>query len=156
MAQPLEAEGQRTPVTMDNDRQPDQITEAEREELVRLLVREPGLIVALFDRAVEQGAPLTQRAGPSWHRRHRSDRDSAHAAMYATWPMRSTGLLRYIGLSERGTFAAVDAKNRSLRKGSTPPGLHVVTDLPRPCAARGAWPRHGDCGRAGAGAAPSC
>ena len=39
MVQPLEAEGQRTPVTMDNDRQPDQITEAEREELVRLLAQ---------------------------------------------------------------------------------------------------------------------
>ena len=51
--------------------------------------------------------------------------------MYATWPMRGTGLLRYIGFSEHGTFAAVDAKNRSLRKGSTPPGLHVVMDLPR-------------------------
>ena len=35
MAQPLDAEGQRTLVTMDNDRQPDQITEAQREELVR-------------------------------------------------------------------------------------------------------------------------
>src|ERR671938_797932 len=45
-----------------------------------------------------------------------------------------------------GPLAAVDAENRSLRKGSTPPGLHVVTDLPRPCAmrrllatARGLW-----------------
>jgi hypothetical protein len=37
---------------------------------------------------------------------------------------------------ERGPLAAVDAVNRSLRKGSTPPGPHVVMDLPRPCAAR--------------------
>jgi hypothetical protein len=37
MAQPLDAEGQRTPVTMDDDiTQPEHITEAEREELARL------------------------------------------------------------------------------------------------------------------------
>ena len=45
MAQPLDAEGQRTPVTMDDDiTQPEHITEAEREELARLLVREPVLM----------------------------------------------------------------------------------------------------------------
>ena len=52
MAPALGAGAQGTAVTMGSDRRPDQIisVEAEREEAVRLLLREPGLILYLFDR----------------------------------------------------------------------------------------------------------
>ena len=56
--------------------------------------------------------------------------------LYAIWQMRSAALLCYASWRERSPLAAVDAENRSLRKGSTPPGSHAVTDLPRPCAVR--------------------
>ena len=56
--------------------------------------------------------------------------------LYATWPMRGAARVCYAGWRERGPLVAVNAENRSLRKGSTPPGPHVVTDLPGPCAAR--------------------
>src|ERR687884_1472805 len=55
---------------------------------------------------------------------------------YATWPMHGAAPMCYDSWRERGPLAAVDAENRSLRKGSTPPGPHVVTDLPLACAAR--------------------
>src|SRR5205085_1150423 len=86
-----------------------------------------------------------------------SDRDSPRgAAIHATWPMRGAALACYTSWRERGPLAAVDAENRSLRKASTPPGPHVVTDLPFLVPRTGAWRRHGDWGRAGTGAAPSC
>src|SRR5437763_17109283 len=66
-----------------------------------------------------------------------ADRDSARgAAILATWPMRGAARACYTRWRERGPLAAVDAENRSLRKASTPPGPHVVTDLPLACAAR--------------------
>jgi hypothetical protein len=50
--------------------------------------------------------------------------------------MRGAALVCYANWRERSPLAAVDAENRSLRKAWTPPGLHVVMDLPRPCAVR--------------------
>ena len=62
-----------------------------------------------------------------------ADRGSPRgAAIYATWPMRGAARACYTSWRERGPLAAVDAENRSLRKASTPPGPHVVTDLPPP------------------------
>src|ERR671932_19751 len=58
------------------------------------------------------------------------------AAILATWPMRGAARACYTRWRERGPRAAVDAMNRSLRKATTPPGPHVVTDLPLACAAR--------------------
>src|ERR687887_576982 len=57
---------------------------------------------------------------------------SSHALrrpLYATWPMRVATHVCYARWRECGPLAAVDAENRSLRKGSTPPGSHVVTHL---------------------------
>src|SRR4051794_37877142 len=49
---------------------------------------------------------------------------------YATWPMRGTALPRYTGSSERGTYTAVDALNRSPGKGSASPGQRVRKGAP--------------------------
>jgi hypothetical protein len=46
---------------MDDDSQPDQITVAEREEAVRALIAEPGLILPLFDRSVREHDPHARR-----------------------------------------------------------------------------------------------
>jgi hypothetical protein len=56
----------------------------------------------------------------------------AAAAVYATWPMRGAVVVCYDRWRERGPLAAVDAVNRSLRKGSTPPGPRVEAALPSP------------------------
>jgi hypothetical protein len=69
---------------MDIDSQPDQITDAERDEAVRALLTEPSVILELFDRAGAQGDPWTQRIvrdylhavsvavakAAEWHRTH--------------------------------------------------------------------------------------
>jgi hypothetical protein len=46
---------------MDDDSQRQPITDAQREEAVLALVREPRLILSLFDRAVDEHDPVAQR-----------------------------------------------------------------------------------------------
>jgi hypothetical protein len=94
-----------------------------------------GYNVAMMQRATEPSAWYSTRlrsTGALWGR-PRAARDTT---TYATWPMRVATHVCYASWRECGPLAAVDAENRSLRKGSTPPRSHVVTDLLSPGAAR--------------------